>query len=99
MGRPKSWSGRPENQGKHYETEYRRVYRHLDRYFERVFFANDEVLDLGEIARRLKKETSHQIGLKTLVRYLERCRDKCGEAPLDEVYRLNPRYFEKRKAK
>jgi len=82
-----------------HDTQYRRVYRHLDFFINKALENNDSLFTIEEIRKKLFEETSFRFHMGTLKKYLKKCLDKYGEAPLEELCILNPEYYEKRKVK
>jgi len=80
-------------------AEYGTVHRHIDYYIQRVVGSSDSVFNLDELRKLIAEETGFRFWKKTLRKYLRRCEEELGEAPLQELYRLNPEYFQKFKVK
>lgn len=81
-------------------TQHMRIYRHLDYFIEQAIKGRGKALfNLQQIREILFEETGFRFQVGTLKKYLKKCIEKYGESPLDELYRLNPNYYTKRKVK
>ena len=82
-----------------YKTQYRRVYRHLDFLINKALENNNSLFTIEEIRKRIFEETGFHFHVSTLKKYFKKCLDEFGDAPIEELYRLNPRYYERKKVK
>ena len=87
------------NQEISHDTQYRRVYRHLDFLINKALENNNSLFTIEEIRKKLFEETGFRFHTGTLKKYIKKCLDKYGESPLEELYRFNMEYYEKRNVK
>jgi hypothetical protein len=81
------------------ETQYGRIYRHLDYFLEKAIDDNDALMTIEQIREKLFEETGYHLNVGTLKNYLKKCQEEFGLAPLEEIYRINPEYFDNVKVK
>ena len=79
--------------------DYQMAQRHLDYYIQKVVDLPDALITADQLREMVYLETGFRLQKDTIRRYLQKCEENKGEAPMEELYRLNPRYFEKVKVK
>lgn len=81
---------------KNYDLKYKRVVRHIDSYFPKIFNSNPE-LPLSEISSRIDNLTGVHLKENTLDNLLNRYGAKAKDPPLIKTelgkYRLNPSFY------
>ena len=72
---------------------YSTTQAHLDYYFQKLIDSPDSLFTIQELRDMLQDEVGFRFQTRTLKKYLRECQEKFGQAPLQEVYRLNPDYY------
>jgi len=81
------------------DIEYQMARRHTDYFIKRVIDSDDALYSIRDLQDLLIKEIGFRIQKRTIRNYIDKCLEKYGDAPLEELFRLNPKYFEKQKVK